>query len=734
MDRRVVGVLAVNTLIIWKNDDEIFITERILWLNINLNIVYVIDIENDGLTVARTISEIKTAIKHQVVYKEFNDKHKRFICENDLKEKDKSKRDKAWDIIKDLIYLEPEIYNKSERRNFINKAAKINNVHSNTVVKYLKRYWKRGMTKNTLIPDYYYCGGSGKEKNAGEIKRGRKRRSNILDVGINVDEEVKKIFRIAINRYYYNSSKKTLTLAYEYMIKDFFSEDYKIDNGLKKPIIKTRNEIPTFNQFRYWFNKERNIKKEISTRISAKKYEQIGRTIIGSSTKEALGPASIYQIDATIGDIYLCSSYNKNWIIGRPIIYSVMDVFSRMIVGIYIGLEGPSWLGAMMALVNTVKNKVEFCKEYDIEINEEEWPIHYLPDTILTDRGVEFVGMKVENLINVLGVKMQNTSPYRGDLKGIIEQQFNILNNQRIQPFLPGAVDPNTRERGDKDYRLDAKLNMKEFTQIIIRCVLYHNNHHLLKYYSREEMMIEDDVKCVPNELWNWGIKNRSGRLRYIDEDIVKLNLMPSDFATVTPKGIQFKGILYASSEALKERWFEKARRNGSWRIEISYDPRNMNFLYIKKDSGTDYEKCFLLDHQNKFKDKTSDDIRYLLEYEKLSIQNESVNELQAKVDLISDIESIVKDAEKTFKDEEDITKSKSSRLEGIRDNREIEKMLNRENERFELGETEKTTIAEVIPINNVKKIEEENSDDEISILRRKQRERLNGRKKDNNS
>ena len=725
-------LLVVNSLISWKQENEEFITERILCVDIKLDEVYVININSDQFPYKRKLSNISDSINRGDMYIDVNDRYKRFYTDDELTDSEKKIREDSWKIIKEIVDLEPQIFDKRHRTSIISQAAEVNKIHPNNIKRYLKRYWQRGMTPNALLPDYYLCGGSGSERKSEKSKRGRK--SNIKEVGLNIDEEIKKIFRVAINRYYYNSSKKTLTLTYEHMIKDFFSEDYRIDNGVKKPIIKSKNEIPSLNQFRYWFNKERNIKKEISTRLSAKKYEQIGRSIIGSSTKESLGPASIYQIDATIADIYICSSFNRNWIIGRPIIYNVMDVFSRVIVGVYIGLEGPSWLGAIMALVNTVKNKVEFCKEYDIEIEEEEWPVHYLPDAILADRG-EFEGSNVEGLINALGVKIQNTSPYRGDLKGIIEQQFNVLNNQRIKPFLPGAVDPNNTERGDKDYRLDARLNMGEFTKIIIRCVLYHNNHHLLKYYSREEMMIEDDVRSIPIELWNWGIKNRSGRLRYINEDTVKLNLMPSDFATVTPKGIQFKGVFYTSRDALKEKWFEKARRNGTWRIEVSYDPRNMNFLYIKKNSGTDFEKCFLLDHQSKFRDKTYDDIRYLIEYEKLNMKNESSNELQAKVDLISDIESIVKDAEKTFKNEEDISKSKASKLKGIRDNREAEKMINRETESFELGATEMKGTAEVIHISSAKKVEKEILDDEMAILRRKQKEKLNGRiKKDNNS
>ena len=93
-----------------------------------------------------------------------------------------------------------------------------------------------------------------------------------------------------------------------------------------------------------------------------------------------------------------------------------------MITGIYVGLEGPSWIGAMMALDNMIADKVEYCREYGIEISEEQWPCRHLPEIIIADRG-EFEGYNVENLINNLNIKIENTSPYRGDLKGIVERE-----------------------------------------------------------------------------------------------------------------------------------------------------------------------------------------------------------------------------------------------------------------------------------------------------------------------
>src|SRR5699024_11573469 len=74
-----------------------------------------------------------------------------------------------------------------------------------------------------------------------------------------------------------------------------------------------------------------------------------------------------------------------NKVIGRPAIYAVLDVYSRIITGLYVGLEGPSWIGAMMALDNMVADKVEFCKQYGIDITPEQWPTHHLPEIIIAE-------------------------------------------------------------------------------------------------------------------------------------------------------------------------------------------------------------------------------------------------------------------------------------------------------------------------------------------------------------
>lgn len=89
-----------------------------------------------------------------------------------------------------------------------------------------------------------------------------------------------------------------------------------------------------------------------------------------------------------------------------------------------------------------------------------------MPDIIIADRG-EFEGYNDENLINNLNIKIENTPPYRGDLKGIAERYFRTINT-KIKPKTPGAILKEFRKRGDPDYRLDATLTLHTFTQILI--------------------------------------------------------------------------------------------------------------------------------------------------------------------------------------------------------------------------------------------------------------------------
>lgn len=679
----------INEIIKETSSEEKY---RIIWIDKDSFFLYMLQLGNEkALPIKKKISELNEAI---VLNEWIKERETEFpFLSNEYERKHFEIRDNAWSIIEDIVNKEPQAFEKSFRAKAIKITCEQYSVSYHTVRKYLYKYWSRGKTINALLPDYKNSGAKGKERKAGDKKRGRPSKYGVK--GINVDESTKRIFSVAIEKYYLTSKQNSLTDAFKFMLKEFYAEDIYFENGVEKVILKNSNLIPTYGQFKYWYQKEYNAPEIIIPRKGKKRFNKDHRSVLSTSLSEVFGPGSRFQIDATVGDVYLVSQVNRNWIIGRPVIYLVIDVFSRMVVGMYVGLEGPSWNGAIMALTNVVADKRAFCAEYDIEIAEDQWPCRYLPEILLADKG-EFEGYNVDRLIKAFNLHVENAASYRADWKGIVEKHFDLI-QKKVKPMLPGYIDIDFQERGVRDYRLDAKLTLREFTQIIIKQILNYNTKHYMKSYIRDRDLVADDVLPIPLELWNWGIQNRTGKLRYYSDEIVRLHLLPRGTATVNYKGIHFKGISYSCDRALKESWFENARLKGSWKIELAYDPRNMNHVYVVDEQNNYFDNCYMLETSKRFLGLSLEEIIYWRHDEKRLENKQNHNQLQKDIDYISDVKTIVNKASNAKKLEEDKSLSKSKKVSEIRKNRHLEKKLQYESESTMLFNSEKQET-KVIP------------------------------------
>lgn len=716
-------MLSINTLLQYTDSGDLTArVERILWIDVSYSSVVVIDVEaRTALPEFRMVGEISDFMESGQLSILTTDSYSRIVSEETLTEKEKAIRDRAWAIVSTLAGTErePGIFTKGLRGQWVEEASREFKVSPKTIMRYLRRFWQRGKCKNALLPDYDRSGGYGKERRS-TTKVGRPRKyEDIVGVGVNVDEEMKRIFGIALNRFYLNNRGNTLRRAYELMRKEYFSDIQTDKSGESKKTLHPISEVPTLGQFKYHYYKERDWKQEVSSRRSKKHYLQNHRPLVGSSTLEALGPGSIFSIDASIADVYLVSRYNRDWVIGRPVIYFVIDNFSRMVAGMSVSLEGPSWVGAMVALANASENKVDFCARYGIEITEDDFPVHHLPESIVADQG-EMASRFTEPLIELLNIKVMNTAPFRPDSKPIVERFFRTMNDS-VKPLLPGSILPDFRERGARDYRLDATLDIYQFTQIVIKAVLYHN-HKWMETYPRDVLMVQDDIDPVPVALWKWGIVNRAGRLRSYPEDYVRLCLLPTGEAAVTGRGIRFNKMYYSCEKALKERWFERARNRGTWKVSnVSYDPRNLNAIYIRLDDGREYVTCTLLPHQQWYFDKTEDEIRYLLEYEQT--RNVKVSEVtaQSTADFVADVEEIVKQAKQQTRKERHVVIKPHRRIGEIRVHRRVEKQIRRHEDAAEWSERLNEERVAVVAEERGSDSQEEDVD--LTLLRRKQKE-----------
>lgn len=660
--------------------------ERLIWLVSRQRGGWFIDIDDPkAVPICRTRSELKEFSRAGMITA-IDDP---WIGRGEpLTDSQTTRRDAALELLKPLIAQQPDIFDPKKRASAINSHAAETGATRQKIYRLLRRWWQRGMTPAALCPDYAASGAPGRRKPDRGIKRGAP--ALYGGPGMNVDDTVRAAFRDSVTKYLAKNTRIDVTTCYRQCLRDHFS-DLVFDERSGRQKLTLQPAHPSLAQFRYWLEQDNDLFDLARKRRKPRVYDKDSRAILGTSLEEVHGPGSRYQIDATIADIYLVSRFDRSKIVGRPTIYVVIDVFSRMITGVYVGLENASWVGAMMALANAACAKPAWCAQFDIDTPE--WPCHSLPSVLLADRG-EMLGAAADTLIQRFGMRLENTAPYRADWKGIVERRFNLL-HAAFGAFTPGFVEPDFRERGATDYRLDATLDIDDFTKIIIKTVLYYNNQHILGGYQRDPQMIADHVEPVPVELWSWGIQRRTGLQRSYPEDLVKLSLLPAAEATVTAKGLRFNRLYYSCPRAISEHWFEKARQTRSWKVPISYEPRLMDTIWLRDPKGrAPYEPCGLTAGCDPFRGRTLWEIDQLQKEDRRQAAERRPAQTQGRLDLMSSIDEIVETAASRKPEDK---RSKAARTRDIRDSRAKERASLRPREAFDLGPAQDRS-ADVLP------------------------------------
>src|SRR6266566_2359075 len=699
--------LYTNMLLEYCFDDGKTCTERILLIDPSGDFFVTIDIDRKNkhaLPVWKTREEIESALETGSASIVAADPWAALLLHDDKRlEKRRimrqNHRDRAWAAIEPLVKDKSgRLFDPSQRGSLIADLArkKIEEGEEDKkkerkgfIYDALRQYWQGGQTKNALLPFFDECGARGKERVGKDHKLGRPSalaRIGNTPAGIILTDDVRGKLLRGYKEYYVSGKEKTLPKAHQRTLETYFSIPFDEQDSPKGkefvPILPSADQLPSFLQFRYIHEKYDDLTRLLTSREGERRFALRHRAVLGESTHMAWGPCSLYQGDATIGDIHLVSSRDRSRLIGKPVIYVIIDVFTRLIVGFSVSLEGPSWVGMMLALYNATVDKVAYCKEYGIDITEDMWPSHRLPEAILGDRG-ELEGYNSTRLVDYLDIDIAITPPYRCDWKGIVEQNFRLISNEVIH-WKPGAT-YTKRERGDKDYRLEACLTLPEFRKLMIHCILKHNNHHRMGWYDMDEFMITDHVDPYPIDLWNWGVTHRTGHLRQKPPDVVKSSLLPRDTASVTEYGIHFQGVYYTCERALKEQWFVKARVRGRKPVTIAYDPRKLDTIFLLDREG-EPETCELVNRERaNYQGRDWQEILDYYELQKQAEESSRTREYQAEAEFNAQIDFIVQNAqEKT----EQATKglSNSAHLKNGQANRRDEKDDERERDAWQPG------------------------------------------------
>ncbi|MDE1232756.1 transposase [Vibrio aestuarianus] len=589
-----------------------------------------------------------------------------------------------YELIKSIVEGEG-IFDKRVRASRLNQAIAESGKGKPTLYRLLRRYWQRGQMKNALLPDYKNSGAGGKRRNFTTSKAGRPRIYGI-GRGEPVTESVRKQFRIICDKYLMND--KGFSIRYSY-IK--FTKAYK----LKHPDAE-EHEIPTLRQFQYFYKTEYTKATQLTVKTPQGNYKKDVRPLHGTATEQALGPGSRYEIDATIADIYLVDDNEPDKVIGRPTIYMVIDVFSRMVAGFYIGFDNPSFPVAMKALICSFDSKVKACAEYGIDISEEQWPCVGIPDVLLADRG-ELMSHQANYLVDAIGVRLESAPPRRGDAKGIVERSFGTL-QAKFKPYMPGVVTGNkVKKHGERDYRVEAAVARSDFIEILLYSILAHNLNKPLEKYDRAPDMPES-LPSIPIELWRWGLQHRTGRLRAIDTDIAKILLLPRQKVTVSELGVKLWGLTYTGKEIIQTGWMHRSSEvSRPKKLFAAYELGSANHIYLFSEEGKNtFWVCDLSSQSREFRDLT-----WYQVWERQAAQKQTLAEANYRFAPVErDFDDLLeKKLKKAKKNRKTSTLSNAQKINEIKGN----KRNVREQERKELAiqpaRAKQEEVAPVIPI-----------------------------------
>ncbi len=481
------------------------------------------------------------------------------------------RRDEALARIAPLLTSSPAVFDRNVRGPLIRQRAAEVGCSERTLHKDLRRFWRGGQTADALLPEYR---NSGRVEDGGTARRGRKRSDGHETYQLTAADL--ELLERHIKATYLKDSRCTITAAHQLLRE----RHYTVTDGNGKRWLTSAGAHPSFRQFSRFLRNKFSLETRIRSREGDKDFERDHRAKLGSVLEGCRGVGDYYEIDATIADVYLVSSADVNKIVGKPTLYLIIDRKSRLIVGWYVGLEQPSWTGAMEAILSIAQDKAALCARYGVSYNPDDWPADGMfPRQFLADRGSEMLSMHSSQIASSLHVTVTNLPGLRPDWKPLVECGFKLL-HESIKDVAP-AYDPpsNAMKRRGKHYEKDACLTLKDFGNIVLNAIIA-QNRKVMRGYDLNLRELADGVEPTPIALWNHSVASSVGLLTRYSESRVRAALMPQDSAVVTDEGIIFRDCHYTCTEAIEGGWFVQARKK-RFRVKVSFDSRLADSILV---------------------------------------------------------------------------------------------------------------------------------------------------------
>ena len=263
----------------------------------------------------------------------------------------------------------------------------------------------------------------------------------------------------------------------------------------------------------------------------------------------------VWQCDHTRADVMLVDQYGE--VLGRPWVTTVVDTYSRCIMGINLGFDAPSSQVVALALRHAILPK-KYGPEYKLNC---EWGTFGKPDHFYTDGGKDFRSNHLQRIGADLGFACHlRDRPSEG---GVVERPFRTLNDQLFST-LPGYTGSNVQQRPE-DTEKDASLTLRDLEHLIVRFICD-------KYNQTLDARMGDQTRF---QRWEAGLPKVP---EVIEEKHLDVCLMKEGRRTVQRGGhLQFVNLIYRG---------ENLAGYAGEVVSIRFDPNDITMVRVYRKEG----------------------------------------------------------------------------------------------------------------------------------------------------
>lgn len=438
---------------------------------------------------------------------------------------------RRYEIIKDLVFVK-------RTKQEVETVGEKHGYSYVTLYEWIKLY-EQTQNKSSLVPN--------------TSQRGKK--------GSRLDPKVDKVIDEVLEDLYLNKQR--------YSFRRIYNKIYTACKHLKlePPHENTvRNRIDKLDQ-----------KTVVKKRHGYKKAQQQFKNYEGEFP-EGNYPLEFVQIDHTPLDIRVVDSIHREPL-GRPYLTLAIDVYSRMIVGMYLSLQEPGYYNVSQCLFSIFTQKDNLLRKYEID---EDWNIFGIPRIIGVDNGSDLVSSDMQRVCDEYGITLMKRPVARPQFGPHVERVLGTINSEVHN--LPGTTKSNIFEKGDYKSDKEAMYTLDELTKWLIKYIvnIYHKEYHSGILSTPEEKY----MKGIMGDDENPGIGFLPPIVDNLEE--VKISLLPTEFRTIQKDGISLDGITYYAD--VLRHWIGKKDSNGKTiSHKIKRDPLNIQKIYFYDSELKEY-------------------------------------------------------------------------------------------------------------------------------------------------